>query len=173
MASLFKKNGDLSLSANRQHSSTMRLLTANSQLNTGVEKVSDESPSQNRRITEKNKKKQPSFMECFRQGNIKLTVNKEHTGCFRRPTIPNIDTNMEDHCCSTEQASSTVDLVRKVKQPVVEQSVTPKEYKLPEGTDNSFELVTKIDQPSSSNEVTSSCCGGRFDSGSISKENDD
>lgn len=169
LASLFKKTGDLSLSANRQHSSTMRLLTASSQLTNRAEKATVESPSQNL-ITEK---KQPSFMECFRQGNIKLTVNKKHTGCFRRPTIPNIDTNMEDHCCSTEQASSTVDLVRKVKQPVVEQSVTPKEYKLPEGTDNSFELVTKIDQPSSSNEVTSSCCGGRFDSGSISKENDD
>lgn len=36
--------------------------------------------------------------------------------------------------------------------------------------DHSFQLVTKIEQPSSSNEVTSSCWGGKFDSQSYSKE---
>jgi hypothetical protein len=98
LASLFKKTGDLSLSANRQHSSTMRLLTASSQLTNRAEKATVESPSQNL-ITEK---KQPSFMECFRQGNIKLTVNNQHNGCFHRPAISKIDTKMDDNCCSTE-----------------------------------------------------------------------
>jgi hypothetical protein len=59
------------------------------------------------------------------------------------------------------------------QQAASHKEITVKEYGLPEGTDHSFQLVTKIEQPSSSNEVTSSCGGGRFDSQSYSKENPD
>jgi len=52
---------------------------------------------------------------------------------------------------------------------VPKQIATGKESKLSEGTNPSFQLVTKLEQPNQS-EVTSSCYPGRFDSQSCSKE---
>ena len=156
------------MSASRQLSTKMDL----GNLKIVTKQAADDSESQI--LIARSEQKQPSFLDCFRQGNIKLNLqnNQQQNGCSSHSAAV-LDTNMEaDESCSHAHQKGEAHACGGHHHH--QAAATPKDLSagLPEGTDHSFQLVTKIEQPSSSNEVTSSCCGGH-ETQSYSKENPD